>query len=972
LRFLENQGYDEGFVDFYNDFAATENGMELLKLEGISPDKIAAPIMSQKYFGERLADMSIDQNANANESISPNNYQSEVTKGNLKLVGYHLLWQKAVVKYGMEKANKFLSKIWTKTYYFHDASAHGIQTVYCLAFSTYSIMMEGRKYGQLQSLTPKRADSFMAQVIEAIMDISNTIMGAVAPADMLVNYAYLSEKDRNELAELIEEWESDTGNKLLFVKLIEHDYHVDDAITILTDYETSAKEKANKLMKHKIVNDIQKMVHIVNNKYRTSGQSPFTNVSIFCPNSLKALFGELVFPDGSGINYEYTMYVQKLFGEFIAAGDPATGLPYRFPVATVNMNKGADGKVDEEFLDWVSEQNYETGSFNIYTSEGSKIAMCPLHGKEEVVVKNEYGIIKTAIEDLNDGMHKVLCDGEFVDGKFTKHNTESWRILALDNGLSYVTTPEHLNVTQRGNVPSVDVKRGDKIRLSNKSIGGVSSADYKTGYFVGLLLGNNYYDDGKPTIVIKSKETAKNIMSFCEERNIKYRYTLNRKAIKFFSKEAEIISEKYIHGQARRLGMNASLFSEGDEFRSGVLDGYLSCDKDGIYTSSERMVSDLKFLISSLGKTYSYEPLGAKPLYHFTVDNEPRQWAEVVSNKIYYTANKNAYCFNMNSDDHLFQMANGVITHNCRFQNDLQQMREYKIDTFGNGGINIGSARVITLNLPRIALRAKGDEREFFKILEEEANGIRDLMVLHRELLKERVEQGFVQFIKPLGWVSLDRLFATIGEHGIYEANWFMGYDITNPDGIAFTTKVLKKLDELTSKYTDETGIVFNVEEIPAESAAVALAKADVMMFGEEAQPFEMYSNQFVPNISDANVFEKLELSGKFLEMLPGGGIAHINVDEQIKDPAMMKKLILMAIEYGVPHFAINYGFGICENGHTSIVGNGTVCPICGGKIDDWLTRIIGYFVKVSSWNKVRRDWEFERRNYKQLKEMED
>ena len=37
-------------------------------------------------------------------------------------------------------------------------------------------------------------------------------------------------------------------------------------------------------------------------------------------------------------------------------------------------------------------------------------------------------------------------------------------------------------------------------------------------------------------------------------------------------------------------------------------------------------------------------------------------------------------------------------------------------------------------------------------------------------------------------------------------------------------------------------------------------------------------------------------------------------------------------------------------------------CPECGAKVTDWFTRIVGFFVRVSDFNKVRREWEFPRR----------
>ena len=79
-----------------------------------------------------------------------------------------------------------------------------------------------------------------------------------------------------------------------------------------------------------------------------------------------------------------------------------------------------------------------------------------------------------------------------------------------------------------------------------------------------------------------------------------------------------------------------------------------------------------------------------------------------------------------------------------------------------------------------------------------------------------------------------------------------------------------------------------------------------------------------------------------------------------------MKKLILMSLKEGVEHLAVNYGFGICVNGHTAIVGNGKLCPICGDTIMDYLTRVIGYFSKVSAWGEVRKDLEYPRRNFNQ------
>jgi ribonucleoside-triphosphate reductase len=117
--------------------------------------------------------------------------------------------------------------------------------------------------------------------------------------------------------------------------------------------------------------------------------------------------------------------------------------------------------------------------------------------------------------------------------------------------------------------------------------------------------------------------------------------------------------------------------------------------------------------------------------------------------------------------------------------------------------------------------------------------------------------------------------------------------------------------------------------------------------------------------IAEVDPIDRVRLSGRFMKHLSGGGIMHLNIAEQITEPRKMRRLIELATQSGVEHFSLNYGFGICMAGHTSIVGTGKTCPICGAPITDYLTRIIGYFTKVSSWNDTRKNYEYPRRVFK-------
>ena len=117
---------------------------------------------------------------------------------------------------------------------------------------------------------------------------------------------------------------------------------------------------------------------------------------------------------------------------------------------------------------------------------------------------------------------------------------------------------------------------------------------------------------------------------------------------------------------------------------------------------------------------------------------------------------------------------------------------------------------------------------------------------------------------------------------------------------------------------------------------------------------YDIYANQFIPLCVDCDIIDRVKLDGAFSKVLTGGGISHLNLSERLTHKDQMKKLIEYAIKYGCEHFAINYNYCQCENKHTTISGQAKNCPICSAPIVEQYTRIIGYFVPVSTWNRGR------------------
>ena len=188
-----------------------------------------------------------------------------------------LIHRYAEKRFDTDYADDLLSAIIDGDLYFHDPTK--IQIPYCFAYSTQFIMLDGRPYGQLHSVPPTRSDSFMAEVIETTMDLSQEFAGAIAMGDLIVNLCYYLKKEGYGV-----DYEHYYGGNGIAADQEKYVFGIDE-------------EKY-------IVNQFQKFVHVMNNKFRLSGESPFTNISIFDEAKLHLLFDDYVYPDGSTVDFK--------------------------------------------------------------------------------------------------------------------------------------------------------------------------------------------------------------------------------------------------------------------------------------------------------------------------------------------------------------------------------------------------------------------------------------------------------------------------------------------------------------------------------------------------------------------------------------------------------------------------------------------------------------------------------------------
>lgn len=196
---------------------------------------------------------------------------------------------------------------------------------------------------------------------------------------------------------------------------------------------------------------------------------------------------------------------------------------------------------------------------------------------------------------------------------------------------------------------------------------------------------------------------------------------------------------------------------------------------------------------------------------------------------IAYKSTEPVYDIEVASKDHTFYLdtESNVIAHNCRLINDVDLFElGGQVNSFGGSALSLGSHRVCTVNMRRIALMCDSWE-DYKKRLLQKMDEAEDVLVAHRALLKDLVKKGTQPFISN-GWLDLDRMFSTIGLLGYYEA----AQDLTERFGEHdYLGEMVDLMEAHARELTKERHNINNLEQIPAEAQSSKMCAADHWIF---------------------------------------------------------------------------------------------------------------------------------------------
>lgn len=328
------------------------------------------------------------------------------------------------------------------------------------------------------------------------------------------------------------------------------------------------------------------------------------------------------------------------------------------------------------------------------------------------------------------------------------------------------------------------------------------------------------------------------------------------------------------------------------------------------------------------------------------------------------------------SDSNLFvDTSVNSLSNCCRLKSNIKELGYF--NSVGGTALKVGSVKVSTVNLARIALDTD-TEYEYLKELEKRV--IINLKALDcvRHIIKRNVEKGLLPNFSH-GLVDFPHLYNTIGFIGCYETMKKFGYIKLDEFGNTYYTHQAsefgKKIFEVMRKTADNfikqynCDYQINTEQIPGESAAAKLMKKDKFFYPEaNIYDLPLYGNQFVPLGIKTTGQERIRIASEFDGYCSGGSILHYNIDAPFDSFNKAWKMVNYIADQGVTYFAFNTKIQACKHNHAFY---GKICPVCGEPVDTEFTRIVGFYTPVKTYSKERKA-EFKMREWENNKNLGD
>lgn len=280
----------------------------------------------------------------------------------------------------------------------------------------------------------------------------------------------------------------------------------------------------------------------------------------------------------------------------------------------------------------------------------------------------------------------------------------------------------------------------------------------------------------------------------------------------------------------------------------------------------------------------------------------------------------------------------------CRLKNNFAELGY--TNSIGGAALKVGSVKVSTMNLARLAY-ISANEQEYLVKLKELTELNLKALDCQRHIIQRNIEKGLLPNF-TYGLIEMKSMYSSLGILGIFETMKTFGYTEQDefgntyykPEAYAFGQKIFKVIHNTKDNFLLDKDYHVNLEAVPGENAAVKLQRADELLYPDKVvKDLPLYGNQWIPLGIQTTVQERVKIASAFSEYCSGGDILHINIDSPFDSFEKAWKMLTYVIKQGVKYFAFNVKIQACKNNHAFY---GKTCPLCGEPVETEYTRIVG------------------------------
>lgn len=251
--------------------------------------------------------------------------------------------------------------------------------------------------------------------------------------------------------------------------------------------------------------------------------------------------------------------------------------------------------------------------------------------------------------------------------------------------------------------------------------------------------------------------------------------------------------------------------------------------------------------------------------------------------------------------------------------------------------------QIVTINLPQTAYRAKNGQGSVDEVIKEVEKMMDLAMKAHfqKKRFIERISREPGMPMWPVGrivqdnrpYIDLDKSTYLIGMVGLDECvKALTGLHLhESEEAYKIGLEIIAAMHLKAKKLQKESGLKLSLEETPAESASLRLAKVDLMEFPESKEfvrgnqnTGEVYYTNSVHYVSDApiDIIQRIEGQAKFNKLIESGAITHCFVGEKLPSPTSIENLVKKTF-YNTEssQIVISPEFTVCKDCHSVTTG---------------------------------------------------